>query len=398
MKNFLKIAYSILLKIILFPLRMFPVENDRIIFSGLTGGHAYEYIGNLKYLCEHIDNNDPGYFEIIWLVSEPEHYQSQHRDFLFIKHNSFKAFYHLITAKTIVTSGSYAPWFPFRKNQNLINTWHGGGLFKKIESEGVHASATDKKWAHDVGANVSLFISSGTLATEMFFRKAFAYKGEILEVGSPRNDMLINGNTKDGIQRVREQYQIADDERIVLYAPTYRQSGADIILNGTKLLETLSMGGLKWRILFRTHRYHEVGESIEVSGDNCINVANYPDMQELLAAADMVITDYSSLIWDYSLLNKPGFLYVPDVKDYEIDPGFYLDIDKWPFAAATSNEELLELIKQYDATKAQKRIEDYHQMMGSCEQGQACEKITEWIIKKSRGQQQTVLRKDDNIE
>ena len=107
--------------------------------------------------------------------------------------------------------------------------------------------------------------------------------------------------------------------------------------------------------------------------------AKYPDMQELLAAADMMITDYSSNIWDYSFLYRPCFLYVPDLEEYLQKTGFYVDIHQWPFEMAETQEELKQKIAACDRKELKARIEAHHRFMGSRESGNACKMIVNRI-------------------
>lgn len=392
--NHFKIIFSYILKAILFPFRVFPIKDDRIIFCGLTGGDDYEYCGNGKYLCEYIEEHEGGRFRPIWIVGKPNRYQTDYPNILFLKHYSVQAFYYLMTTKVVVTSGSYAPWFPFRKSQLLINTWHGGGAYKKIASDLPKASIETKKQTQKAAQNTSLFVSSCQKASELEFRGAFSYQGEILEVGMPRNDVMVDDvKVQDGqnsqssraamcIAKVHEKYNITADEKIILYAPTYRDSEKEIILDETKLLKLLESGGQSWRLLFRAHRNQEANRQIRVSGYDYIDVTNYPDMQELLLAADMVITDYSSLIWDYAILKRPCFLYTPDSQEYLDKTGFYVDIKHWPFEQADDMDELINLIRKYNPYENSKKIIEHQNFMGSFENGQACEKITKWILEK----------------
>ena len=106
-------------------------------------------------------------------------------------------------------------------------------------------------------------------------------------------------------------------------------------------------------------------------------------MQELLAAADMLITDYSSSIWDYSFLYRPCFLYTPDLESYLQNTGFYVPIQEWPFPLCKDMKELEQAIDRYDAKENQRAIQKHHQRMGSFESGHACEKVCAWIRQKS---------------
>lgn len=381
MRIYFKIAFSACLALVLFPLRIFKVRTDRIVFAGLTGGTTYEYSCNPKYICEYMIRHMPGKFKICWIVTDPSRYGSEKRQGIrFRRHYSLRSFYHLMTAKVVVTNGSYAPWVPFRKQQYLINTWHGGGAYKKIENDKPDANWATQKRAEFCAGNISLFLSSCTKATELLVRGAFCYRGEVMELGLPRNDDLVTGETGDSWKLVRERYGIGMDEKIVLYAPTYRNPSKDVVLDGKKLLEELSAGGVQWHLLFRAHRYQDEHMRIRVEGGNYIDVSGYPDMQELLCAADMLITDYSSAIWDYSFLKRPCFLYVPDLKEYLDKTGFYVDIHQWPFSMAVDCDELISLIRNYDEEIMCKKIKEHHQLMGSRESGHACESVVKRIL------------------
>ena len=137
----------------------------------------------------------------------------------------------------------------------------------------------------------------------------------------PRNDFLVCRNTEQADQKVRQTYQIDRKYRILLYAPTYRSNGKNQMPDFTGLEKYLKKNGEKWYVLYRAHRYSE-DDSAGLDPECSADVTDYPDMQELLAAADMLITDYSSCIWDYSFLYRPCFLYTPDLREYLAKTGF----------------------------------------------------------------------------
>ena len=138
----------------------------------------------------------------------------------------------------------------------------------------------------------------------------------------------------------------------------------------------------KWYGLYRAHRYSE-DDASALEKTWSADVTDYPDMQELLAAADMLITDYSSCIWDYSFLYRPCFLYTPDLEQYLAKTGFYIPIQEWPFPICRNEQELEDAIDSYDAGQNRKAIQKHHQKMGSFESGHACEKVCERIRRKS---------------
>ena len=116
-----------------------------------------------------------------------------------------------------------------------------------------------------------------------------------------------------------------------------------------------------------------------------LKLLSYPDMQELLIAADMLITDYSSSMFDYALQNRPVLQFAIDIEDYKKDRGFYFPLDALPFPLATSNEELEALICDYDSEKQQAEWEAFKADQGFCEDGQAAKRCADWILEQMKG-------------
>ena len=244
------------------------------------------------------------------------------------------------------------------------------------------ANWATRKRAEFCAKNIQLIVSSCQAASDRLFRRAFLYHGEILKCGMPRNDFLVCGNTEQADQKVRQTYQIDRKYRILLYAPTYRSNGKNQMPDFTGLRKVLEENGEKWYVLYRAHRYSE-DDSAGLDPECSADVTDYPDMQELLAAADMLITDYSSCIWDYSFLYRPCFLYTPDLREYLAKTGFYVDIHEWPFPICENMEDLEKQIRSFDEEKNRARIMEHHQQMGSYESGHACEAVCSWIKQKS---------------
>lgn len=381
MKNFFKSVYATVIKIILLPCRLVPLKAERIAFIGLTGGQAYEYCDSLKYLCEHLQEQEPNHFEFIWLVSQPEKYADMEDDNLhFYKHYSFGAFAKLLTAKVVVTSGSYAPWFAFRKAQYVIDTWHGGGAYKKIENDKAGADSSTKRRAQFLSKNIDLFLSSCQKATDYLIHQAFMYQGEVMDCGLPRNDFLVKGETAAARVKVQKHFGFADSDKVLLYAPTYRESTGEIIFDSDALQQQLTKNGENWRILTHVHRYENEQSCICIKGSSALDASGYPDVQELLCATDLLVTDYSSIIWDYSLLGRPCCLYAPDVEEYLATTGFYVDIHKWPFPLLSSWADLTAFVINYNLPEIKENIRLHHDFMGSFEKGHACNDVAKRIL------------------
>lgn len=386
---FLKVIFSDIVRVATFPFRILRIRKDRILFTGLTGGNNYEYSCNPKYLYEYMRDNYPGQFQYVWAVSDKKKYAFLEEEGVkLVKHFTVSSFPMLLSAGVVVTNGSYAPWFPFRRRQYVINTWHGGGAYKKVENGKPDAGRATRKRAEFCAKNIDLFLASCKMQEDTMIRKTYMYKGEVLREGTPRNDRLVNGDTAEMREAVRKAYNIPGNGKIVLYAPTYRNTDAAVTLDGDYLLESLdaqSDEDVKWYFMCRYHRYQDEGSNLRVKGSNITDVCDYPDMQHLLAAADILITDYSSCVWDYAFLNRPCFLFVPDKDEYVRETGFYVSVDEWPFPQAEDTEKLADLIREYDSDKANALTREHLRKMGSYEKGQCCKCIAKKI--ESRRQQ-----------
>lgn len=399
---FVKVICSEMVRIVTFPLRMLPIRQNRILFTGLTGGKSFDYSCNPKYLYEYMQEHFPGQFEYVWVVSDKKKYAFLEEEGVkLVKHFTVSSFPMLLTAKVIVTNGSYAPWFSFRRGQYVINTWHGGGAYKRVENGRPDAGWAARRRAEFCASNIDLFLASCKVQEQQMIRTTYQYKGEVLQAGTPRNDRLVNGDIGEMRKRVRERYDIPENGRIVLYAPTYRRTGIPVVMDSDYLLGQLDTirnpanllrqddaeisETVKWYFLCRYHRYQDDSMDIRVKGKDVIDVMDYPDMQELLCAADILITDYSSCVWDYAFLKRPCFLFVPDKEAYTADTGFYVSLDEWPFAQAEDMEGLADNISSYDSEQAEQAVNAHLKQLGSYETGSCCERVAERIMKEQGG-------------
>lgn len=390
----MKVLVSEAVRIATFPFRILPIRKNRILFTGLTGGRNYDYSCNPKYLYEYMRDHFPGQYEYVWAVSDCEKYRFLEEEGVkLIRHFAVSSFPMLLTSKVIVTNGSYAPWFPFRRKQYVINTWHGGGAYKKVENGRPDADWATKKRAEFCAHNIDLFVASCKIQEKEMIQKTFCYKGEVVRAGTPRNDRIVNGDIGDMARKVRSHYHIPEDGKVVLYAPTYRNPSEPVVFDSDLILSCLQSGvcsGLlpehqndtgKWYFMCRFHRYQEPDGPIRVKGEHILNVADYPDMQELLCAADVLITDYSSCVWDYGFLNKPCFLYVPDKQEYMKLTGFYVNVNEWPFGQAQTMQQLVDLLCTYNADEQKEAFHQHLERLGSYETGESCKQIAAYICK-----------------
>ena len=365
---------------------VFPVKKDRIVFNSFRGK---QFSCNPKYISEYLRTKYPGEFELVWLMMDPEKFpELKELGYKVVKRPSIKYFYYALTARVFVVNGNFMAHLPPRKGQYDIRTWHGGGAYKRVGLSIAHGDAKNSLTVKLNQSRADLYLSSSKKFTELTLHDSFQYEGEIFEYGMPRNDMLIRGRDEALIARVKKAIGIPEDRKFVLYAPTFRQNGLpeEQQLDYGRLMKALSLRfGGEWRCAFRGHHVHsEISRGL--TADKAVNVTDYPDMQELLMAADVLVTDYSSSIWDMSLTGKPCFLYATDLKSYQSERDFYYDIHTWPFPLAEDNDQLFGVITAFDAEKYARNIRAHHDLLGSCETGHATEKVCERICEVCKGE------------
>lgn len=359
---------------------IFPIKKNRVTFISYKGA---QYSCNPKAVSEYILKNYGDKFEVVWGLDKPYTYDGiKNNNVKIVKNNTLQFFKLLCTSRFIVTNVDYLSYVKFRKGQYIIQTWHGGGSYKKVGTQTKNINCFVKKRRSYFNERTDCFISSSEIFTRDTIKGSFNFKGKILNIGMPRNDMLFKSDSAEKAE-IRKKLDIPEDKHIVLYAPTYRQF---IKYTDYKLNEKLLKASLKkrfggdWIILYRLHPM--VKGNFDNPKHDVMNVSSYNDMQELLYIADVLITDYSSSMWDFSHTRKPCFLFATDLKSYKSERDFYTDIHTWPFILAENNKELSQKIINYDNEKYIADVENYLKDCGNYENGSACRKVAKLMISK----------------
>lgn len=353
------------------------IKENRIVFCSFLGKF---YACNPKYISEYMERNAEGY-ELIWGFTNPQdHEELSERGIKVLKYNSFEFIRMCMTAKYVVTNTHDLTHIPFSKKQTVINTWHGGGGYKKVGNQKNVQNRADKFRDEIFRRTPYIYLSSCEMFTKTNIRESFNHQGKVLNTGMPRNDILINQNHEEIRKKVLKKYGISENNKILLYAPTFREErkACDYEFDSSKVKAALNkkFGG-EWVILIRMHYY--VAQQLEQKDRSYIDVSKYEDMQELLYTSDVLITDYSSSMWDFSQMFKPCFLYATDLSQYDVKRGFYTDIKTWPFPMAQNNEELVNNIGNYKEESYIENVKKHHQIYGSYEKGTACESVYKFI-------------------
>lgn len=358
------------------------VQSNKILFMTYNN----DYMCNPKYICEELRRQELP-VELVWATTTKKLRSGQFPDGVRpVVRGTYAFFKEAVTAKIWVDNAVCFPWNPVpkKKEQFYLQTWHGSLGLKRIGKTDVK----QRRWvmaARLAGRWTDVCISNSRFETDVFRQTHWA-NTEILELGHARNDILFaDERTQAEITaRIRDFFHIPEGKHIALYAPTFRNDPASdaYCLDHSRLLDNLEnrFGG-NWVLLNRYH-FKTKGVRNGFHADERIYAATtYPDMQELLVAADVGITDYSSWICDFVLTGKPGFLFTPDLVDYDQERGFYYPLAETPFPIAQTNDELECSIRDFDPAIYEQKRQEFLAARGCIEDGHAAKRIVE-IIKR----------------
>lgn len=374
MKNFAQYYVTLLLRQILKCLNIFPIKKNRILFYSFNGK---QYSCNPKQISDYLSKNHPN-LELIWAFKNPAVFNGYiKKEIKIVKFRSLIYYYYAKTSNVIVQNVQGFGELSRRKKQNVIQTWHASNGYKK-QSDYVGI----RKKMENLYHKDYTYVMSGS--ESMTLRRVYGtmkFRGSVLS-GTPRMDVIIN-QKNDGIkEKVYKYFSLDNHKKILLYAPTWRKDRKDNFygLDYLKVYEAIKkrFGG-EWVILVRLHP--NVYTMPNFNSPFIMNATTYPDMQDLLYTADILISDYSSCIWDYSFTYRPCFLFCKDIEKYGQDRDFDIPIDKWHFPLSVNMNDLINAILNYDEDTFKEKMKLHHEEMGNLEDGHATQRVCNLIVK-----------------
>lgn len=360
------------------------VKDNWVICESFFGK---SYSDSPKYIYEYLCKNYPGKYKFIWVINKRSKIPFNP---IKVKRFSIRYAYYLARCKYTIFNVRQPDWVVKREGNVFLQTWHGTPLKKLVfdQEEVMTPSPLYKAQFYKQSKTWDYLVSANHFSSKVF-RSAFLYDNEILEYGYPRND-LMHSLKKDIIAAdIKKRLKIPQEKKIILYAPTWRD---DEYYDKGKYKFTLKLDlsllrqelGQDYMILLRTHYY--IADKLDISGleDFAINVSKYDDITELYLISDILITDYSSVFFDYANLKRPILFYTYDLDKYrDMLRGFYLDIEKdVPGPLLFTNEEVVEAIKNIDDVIAsyKEKYEVFYEEYCSLEDGHASENIAKRVF------------------
>lgn len=377
-----------MLAIILHP--FLRVKKGKVICIAYGGS---QYSCNPRYISEYIVNNRLDVFQVYWLFNKnnvPRDIDSRIKVVIYM---TIKAIIAINTSEFVITNQRTDPWIYAwikKKGQYYIMTWHSGRALKRIELDAI--DSLGQKYLRIMkndSAYCDLFLSESVFTTQLY-KKSFLYNGEILEKGIPRNDIFFKKDKHKEIKNeVLKYFGFNEFDKIVLYAPTFRQEMNldyydikwEVIVPA---FEKMLQGNVK--ILIRLHP-NFIRSKIDMSDlfhiDNVKDATAYNDINDLIISSDVLISDYSSCMFDFAFMKRPIFIYATDYSKYE--RGFYMNIKNLPFPFAKNNTELLSNIQSFDSNEYEIKLEtSMKSLFHSFDKGNATEAVVEWMIKRTQ--------------
>lgn len=377
----------------LYPLlRLLPVDDDLVFFES---GMGKQYADSPRRIYEELLRRDAPLRKVWSFVTPTPLPDSATKT---VERHSLAYYYYLARARYWVSDQSF-PYYVTRRPDGLyLQTWHGTPLKRMLHDlDSVHGR--DSGYLHratTAAAQWGTLVSPSEFTTSAL-RSAFRYTGDVLEVGYPRNDVLHAPDSAEVGERVRRRLGIRPEQRVVLYAPTFRDD------------QTMAPGQFTFALPFDLDKLHEqlTGDAGGESPDTVLllrmhvhvrtkllipehlrgfvhDVSRHPEIQELYLAADVLVTDYSSVFFDYATLRRPILFYAYDLAAYrDVLRGFYLDYDtELPGPIVRTQDELAHALTHLDEVDApfQDRREEFLARFAPRDDGSATQRVVDAVF------------------
>ncbi len=370
------------------------VNNETIVFESFGGKN---YSDSPKYIYEYMQKHYPK-LNYIWVFKNPNQNVIT-GNAVKVKKGSKEYYDAYSKAKFWVTNARLPLYLNKKDNQIYIQTWHGTPLKRLANDMKIvrMPGTTTPKYKKNFYAETSRWdylISPNRYSTNIFKTAFWMDENRTIEIGYPRNDILVNrSNDQEYIEKLKKELNIPKGKKIIMYAPTWRDD--EFVKKGKYLfdlkinLENLQKElGDEFVILLRMH--YLISNALDLSGyeDFAIDVSNYNDISELYLISDALITDYSSVMFDFGILKRPQYFFAYDIEKYDKGlRGFYMDyMNDLPGEIITDEFKLAEELKDIDKHKEKykDKIERFYDKFCSIEKGQSSKIIGDFIYDKTK--------------
>lgn len=369
----------------------FPAIKNLVIFESYLGK---QYSDNPRAIYEYLKENYPQY-KMYWSVDKRYASFFREQGIPFANRFSIKWLFLMALAKFWVSNSRLPLWIPKPEHTTYLQTWHGTPLKRlamdmdKVKMPGTNTKRYKRNFTKEA-KRWDYLISPNSYSTEIF-RRAFSFEKEMIESGYPRNDYLYTKNNEADIKKLKEKLNLPLDKKIVLYAPTWRDNEFygkgrykfKLQLDLDRLREEL---GQEYIFIMRMH--YLVAENFDLTPYEgfAYDFSKYEDIRDLYLISDMLITDYSSVFFDYANLSRPMIFFVYDIESYRDNlRGFYFDFEeKAPGPLVRTTEDVIKYIKEFGEDGSLHINSDsfhrFHEIFCSWETGESSKRVVERVF------------------
>ncbi|QQE79069.1 CDP-glycerol glycerophosphotransferase family protein [Alicyclobacillus sp. SO9] len=367
-----RIENAVLRKLV-FPVskRFLPLRRHKVIFASNRNTRLE---GNLDIIYHQVTEHYSAWTPLV--------YTKEQRSF----REKFKQYYHLATAKLIVLDDYYYQLYGLhpRPDSDVVQTWHGCGAFKKFGlSASGSADSNSPEFERRAHSSYTKVITSSSSVVPHYAEAFGIDERKVMPLGVAKTDRLLN---EDAVEKAKAEffteYPNLLGKKIILYAPTFRgkpaqRRGYKIQLNLEEMRDRL---GDDFAVILKLHPMVQQSMSAFYDlGDFVVDLSSVSDITDLLMVADVLVTDYSSLVFDYSLLKRPIVFYAYDLDEYLSERGFYYDYrDFVPGPISTTTTELVDDILQ--ERYSVERVQQFAQYFFEHQDGKSTERFLEYFL------------------
>lgn len=368
-----------------------PIQKNLIMFETFRGA---SYADSPKYIYEYLAKNFPGQYEFVWVLNDTK--TKLPYGGTVVKRMTRKYAYYLAVCKYFVFNTRQPLWYRKREGQVFLETWHGTPLKRLAfdQEEVTAASPTYKAQFYRQKQEWDYLIAPNAFSSEIF-KSCFMYKDEgdtMLDTGYPRNDLLSDPHKEEIAKELKKKVGIPLDKKVILYAPTWRDdeyygNGAykfQLKLNLEQMRKEL---GDEYVIILRTHYY--IADVLDLTGLDgfAFNLSKYDDITEIYLMSDILITDYSSVFFDFANLKRPMLFYTYDLDKYrDVLRGFYINMEEeLPGPLVFTTDEVIDTIKHMDeiTEKYADRYVTFYDKFCGWEDGHSSQRVVETVFEKN---------------
>lgn len=390
MKFIKKIVFKVYKTLFWLCEKSFYKDPSLIIFESFLGK---QYSDNPRALYEYMSVNYPGY-RLLWSVDKRHTAYFRENDIPFVTRLSLNWLIYMSKAALWVTNSRLPLWIPKSQGTTYLQTWHGTPLKRLAnDMEEVHMPGTDtEKYKQNFTLEAAKwdFLVSPNRYSSDIFKSAFQFNQTLLETGYPRNDFLYQNNQEEAQMKLKTQLGLPLDKKVLFYAPTWRDNDYhaqgkykfSLQFDCDKMYKELSQDYI---IILRLH--YLIADNIDLSQykDFFYDFSKHDDIRDLYMISDMLITDYSSVFFDFANLKRPMLFYVYDIDSYRDSlRGFYVDFEKEaPGPLVKTTDQLIDEIKKCNNVDFNQRFNTkvFRERFCYLEDGNASKRVSDEIIR-----------------